>query len=686
MIRPDRKLLRYAISRANAARDERRFQDAATLYAEALRLGPENAAIHIQCGHMYKEVGQFDLAYDHYGRAEQLEPRNADLMLQIGHFHKVAGRPAMARDYYERALAAAPGWAAAQGELRALDEWASRIRTLGDEPANVVAENAASGDALPRMSAAQVAQLVPSLAPRPLDQLLVRHQEEVAVRRLGRREVTYWGHRQTLRGVEAIRGFCISATPMVEVEVYLGGLRIHKGTLAGGYDLRLEAEADRVKKYVFNLWIDFSEYPQGLHALELRFSDCNEAIRYHRDDVVIAEPPREADFPDSHHVVEVRPDGRRSLEDQIRSRPSMLRPAKRALFPEGVRSIALLRTDQLGDVVASIPAMQRMRELAPDARIVGIFTPANADLARTLPMLDEVILIDFPDDPLERRRTMPLDKQEELRLRLKPYAFDIAIDLAQAPVSRDLLRLTGAKFLYGTGGGDWPWLSADFQFHTPDRWTRHDSTPHSNNVLALVEALGATLRTSAPIFRRDDISYALIEAYGLRANEPYVLLHMGARIGFSRWPHYAELARLFLDRTDFKIVMMTEDPGMRETLPAELLADERVIYLDRRLPFDHFDAFVSYATVMTGNDSGPKHLASLRGTQVVTIFSARINWTEWGQENVGSIISRRLPCAGCALLHDPEECGRGFVCITDIRAEEVFGAMMALLDPPGAAG
>jgi ADP-heptose:LPS heptosyltransferase len=84
---------------------------------------------------------------------------------------------------------------------------------------------------------------------------------------------------------------------------------------------------------------------------------------------------------------------------------------------------------------------------------------------------------------------------------------------------------------------------------------------------------------------------------------------------------------------------------------------------------------VSFCSVFVGNDSGPKHLAALRGANVVSIHLARNNWNEWGQENNGYIVSRRVPCAGCSIHHDPEECGKGFPCITNISAEEVYGAI-----------
>ena len=685
MINPLNRRFRFLVRRADAARDEQRFDAAAALYEEALRLKPHHSGMMIQHAHMLKETGKLDRAETLYIAAQAARPNDADLALQLGHFYKVAARPGEARLAFERAIALQPGWDAPARELAMLDQLPLRPGLGATDPDDIVVDPARLDGDLAHRSSAELARLVPALAPRRPDELLRSHGEEIAVRRMGRRESGFWGNRTTLRGIEGARGFCISAKPIVEVQVILDGVRIQRGPIAGGFVLKLEADKQRVKKYVFNLWIDLTPYANGLHLIELRFIDVDDGARSYREEVVIAAPLPAAAYPDSNFLVSVSPDDPRGIEEQIRAQPSMVRSAKRALFPDGVRNVLVMRTDQLGDMVASVPALTRLRTMLPDARIVGLMTPANAELGRTFDFFDEIIVINFPDDPVERRRLMPLDEQEALRRRLEPYAFDIALDLAQAPVSRDLLRLSGAKFTYGTGGEDWPWLSSDFMFHTRDRWNRHDFTPHSSKVLALVETLGTLLKTSTPILRRDDLSRDMLTEYGLAPDEPFALLHTGARIGFSRWPHYAELARMFLAETDFRIVIMTEDAGFRATMPAELLDDPRIIFLDTRLPFDHFDAFVSYADVMTGNDSGPKHLASLRGTQVVTIFSARINWTEWGQENVGSIISRKLPCAGCALLHDPEECGRDFICVTDIKAREVFDAMMALIAVPAVA-
>jgi ADP-heptose:LPS heptosyltransferase len=323
-------------------------------------------------------------------------------------------------------------------------------------------------------------------------------------------------------------------------------------------------------------------------------------------------------------------------------------------------------------MVASVPALRRLRELLPEARFVGLLGVANAELAKTLHLFDEVIVIDFPDDEWERRRVMPLDAQHELRQQLRPYKFDVAIDLAESPVSRPLLLLSGAPFLFGFKDDQSPWLSAFYEGWMVDPIDGRQAVPISVKTLGLVEWFGALLRNPSQIVRRVDFTGDRLATYGLAAGDRFVVLHTGARLKFSQWPHYDKLALMILDETDLKVVMMSDDPLMRSKLAPELTASDRFQLLDKRLPFDDFDALLSFCTVFVGNDSGPSHLASLRGTNVVNLYLARHNWNEWGHENRGYIISRRVPCAGCNIFHDPEECGKGYACITNISPEEVF--------------
>jgi len=625
---------------------------------------------------MRKEAGDFAAAEAHYAAALARLPNDAELALQLGHFAKLTGKLGRAEAQYARALALQPGWDMAEHELRDLtrNDWLIRAVAAGSLAA-------APADPVETWEAALAAvrgigRLVPALTPRSQEERVARYGETLEIRRLGRREPGFWGLRPTLRGIEAIRGFALSAEPIVEVQVILDGTVIHSGPVKGGYAPANAAPDEAHRKYVFNLWLDFGGVDRGLHDIEVRVVGREGGTRAFRDRVVVADPVAEEDSPGSDALLSIDAASSLTIEAQVRARPSMVRPAARAVFPNGLRNILVLRTDQLGDMVASIPAMRRLRQIAPEARLVGLLTAANVDIARSLALFDEVIVVDFPDDPVERRRTMGIAEQEALRERLAPYRFDIALDLAQSNVSRELLLLSGARFLYGVGGGDWPWLSAEFQFNSHDPWSGLDVVPHSAKVLAMVEALGAAVRSDAPVVRRPELGRAMLERHGIAAGDRFAVLHMGARVAFSRWPHFPLLAEMLLAETDLNVVLMTEDPQVRATLPAALLASDRVVFLERRLTFDDFDAFVSFARVVVGNDSGPKHLAALRGTNVVTLFTARINWQEWGQENVGTIISRKVPCQGCLIFHDAEECGQDFTCIADIRPREVLDAVL----------
>ncbi len=639
------------IDRADTARDAGRYHAAANDYEAALQLAPDNAAIQIQCGHMRKETGDLDAAEAHYLHAARLTPDDPDLALQLGHFYKVAGRLTAAEAAYRQALALQPGWADPAGELAALlRTTARRLGTLDDDG------------------------LVPELAPRTPEELRRTYVDRIEIRRLGARsERAFGGVWKALRGVEAIRGFCISSVPLHELHILLDGQTIHRealqaADLGGGHG-----------KHVFNVWHDFSGYPGGLHDIELRFTGPARGVRAHREQVVVMPALTEADHPGSDGVVDPPAPGGPPLAEAINARPSVVRPAARALFAVPPRNVLVLRTDQLGDLVTSIPAMQRLRELLPDARIVGLLTAANADLARTLGVFDEVIAIDFPDDPAERRRVMPVEAQRALRDRLRRHRFDWAIDLAESGVSRPLLLLSGARFLYGFHDRDWPWLDGGFEGDTRDPRNRLERAPQSTKVLALIERLGAGLGGKAQVIRRDGLRRETLAGFGVTQGIGFAVLHTGARIGFSRWPGYPELAALLLERTGLHVVMVTDDAGQRAALPTGLLASGRFRLLDRRLAFDDLDALVQFCDVFVGNDSGPKHLAALRGAPVVSLHSARINWNEWGQELTGSIVSRRVPCAGCAIYHDADECGKEWACIRLIRAEEAYQAAAALL-------
>lgn len=657
---PKRRLAHALAKRADLARDQGQFEVAALLYEQMLLLAPGRVGIHVQCGHMFKEAGDLASAELHYGRAQALTPDDPDLALQLGHFYKVARRKNAAEEAYRRALALRPGWAEALKELEALNY-------TPVEPSDAPIEGAGHLD------------LVPEIAPTRRSKRPIAPAESLAMRRLGtRRERSRWGVMTALRGIEAVRGVCLAKSPVNEVQILLDREVIHTAR-----PVFCKAPEGQQGKYVFNEWVDFSLCAEGRREIEVRCVCADGSTLFHRQHVLIAAPLTPVEQQESDAAVALPAGGDGSTEERVNALPSTVRPARRQLFPNGLHRVLVMRTDQLGDMVSSIPALRRLRELLPHAHLTGLLTNANADLARTLGLFDEIIIVDFPEDWEERKRVMPFARQEALKQQLAQHHFDLAIDLAESSVSRPLLLLSGAPFLYGFHDNDWPWLTAGFVGNAHDAKNYAEIAPPSAKVLALIERLGTLLDSGAEVIRRDDLDRGMLERFSIGADTRYAVLHDGARIAFSHWPHYLELAELLVRHTGLKVILLSESHVDVAELPPALQDANRFLAVEGRLPFDAFDALLSFADLFVGNDSGPKHLASLRGVPVVSLHSARVNWNEWGQELTGTIISRRVPCAGCAIFHDADECGKEFACVRLIKVSEVFEAATALLTDHG---
>lgn len=671
---PARAIAADMVRRADEARDSARFAEAAFLYGEAARMLPRRGDLHIQHGHMLKEAGDPVGAEAAYRRGEEILPPSADLAMQFGHLFKLQGRAADAARAYARAAALDPAWDEPRRELEML-------KAAGVGPAiDVLAVSVPPQSHAPLPTNPALA-ISAALAPGGRLNALHAHDEEIAVRGLGRRERTPWGVLHTLRGVRAFRGFCIAASPVLRIEIFLNGVMVYRGGVKGGYPVPNERDNPRLRKYVFNVWIDLNEFVSGQYQLRYRAIQENGTILTRAEPIAIMPPFAASALPDSDDAVPpADPSDPRSLDEQINARPSMIRPSRRALLSTPPKTVLVQRADVLGDLVVTVPAIRRLRAILPEARIVGLLSPANVDFARTLGLFDEIVLTELLFDPWERRRVVTAEAQAKLKADLDRYDFDMAIDLGTAGDSRLLLPLSGAPVLVGFSTLDLPNLTVEVAGAARDPYNGIESVPHTNQAMGLVEWLAAMMRSEPTLLRRDDLDPALLDGLGLRDGD-YIVLHVGGRWEFTRWPYYAQLAEMLLARTELKIVLMSIDPDAHAKLPHSLTGSDRFQLLDRRLAFDELDALLSYCALFIGDDSGVKHLASMRGAKVIGIQNARNNWCEWGHDGAGYIVTRKVPCAGCLIQNYPEsdDCGRDFVCITAIQPAEIYEAALSLL-------
>jgi hypothetical protein len=65
--------------------------------------------MHIQCGHMHRELGEFDEAAIHYQRAKELRPADPELAFHLGLLYRLRGLHRAAEMAFEEALRLKPG-------------------------------------------------------------------------------------------------------------------------------------------------------------------------------------------------------------------------------------------------------------------------------------------------------------------------------------------------------------------------------------------------------------------------------------------------------------------------------------------------------------------------------------------------------------------------------------------------
>jgi ADP-heptose:LPS heptosyltransferase len=415
--------------------------------------------------------------------------------------------------------------------------------------------------------------------------------------------------------------------------------------------------------HVLNAWIDSAALPPGRHWLEIRAGRRPAPIGLFVNvaDADTALP--ELDGCDAYVPSPATGDPAAAAI----AAPATARPAARTLFDRPIRSVLAMRVDQLGDVSASLPALARLRALFPDARLTVVVQPAVAAMVAASGLADAVLTVTLAYDALTERRHLAPEEEARLSAACAGRAIDLAIDLSPAHETRPLLLLTGATWLVGFDADRFGFLDFGVGVRSRDKANQLDRLPHAVTVSTLIEGLAAAM-TARPPVPRVAPSAAQLTAYRLTRGG-YVVLHMGARHPINRWPaaHFVEIARRLVAETAHDVVIFADDASDSHGLPLERV---RVLGV---IDGDGFDAILSSARLVIANDSGPKHLAAVRGVPTVSIHVGRLNWNEWGQEGEGAILSKRVPCAGCG-LNEIQLCGRDAVCLRAIGVDEVWDA------------
>ena len=364
------------------------------------------------------------------------------------------------------------------------------------------------------------------------------------------------------------------------------------------------------------------------------------------------------------------------------------------LARESVRRILVQKLDHIGDFITGLPAIRRLKVRFPQAEIHVLAPSASTTLAQLEPAIAQVIEFNFFH---ARSQIGPLDIEESafdaLEAQLKPYRFDIAIDLRKHAQTRDVLKRSGARLLAGFDSRSaFPWLDVALEWEDDPPYL-HKRVAVSDDFVALVEAVsqacerGATLLGPTPQAARARLQ-SLPAWAALRPGlfeRPLVGVHPGAGNVTKEWPpgHFAALIDLLVAAFDVDVALVgaAGEKALADQVLDAVVAKDRVWPLVGLTGLADLPALVTTMSLFVGNNSGPQHIAAALGVPTVNVHTGIVSAREWGPVGPMAVaLQRDMSCSPC-YLEKASLCPRGLACLTGLSPGDVYAACERMLAP-----
>ncbi|MDD5677972.1 MAG: glycosyltransferase family 9 protein [Kiritimatiellae bacterium] len=344
--------------------------------------------------------------------------------------------------------------------------------------------------------------------------------------------------------------------------------------------------------------------------------------------------------------------------------------------PGKVRSILVIRTAYLGDVMMTLPMLKPLRQRFPDATLSFLTSAAAGPLLENNPDVDEIITY----DPFWFYPSKPCDYGAFIRS-MRKRRFDLVIE-ARGDL-REILALVAPlraryKVSYGVGGGGYllthvvpyPGLKHKVEYHLDIvRYLGCDVGKEVEWKLRLADAERAVGRR-------------LLETAGVK--RPFVCVHPGGRLPLKRWGanKFAALGDRIEHDLGLGVVLLGSQDEQELAARVSAGMNTRQCCLAGQLNLREMAGVLAEAALFIGNDSGPMHIATAMGTPTVAIFgpSKSVETRPYGDAH--QIVEKSFTCrAEC----DESHCRNSErqACLKSITPEDVLNAARSILRKPG---
>jgi len=334
-----------------------------------------------------------------------------------------------------------------------------------------------------------------------------------------------------------------------------------------------------------------------------------------------------------------------------------------------VSRILLTRTDSIGDVLLSTPAIQALREKFSDAFIAILVIPYSEPIVRHNPYLDEVIVYDKYGKHHSYINTFLF------AIKLRKKKFDLCIALHPTNRVHIMSFIAGIPVRIGYDN-KLKFLLTHPISHSKQFGAKHEFE-YTLDMLKLLDIkpkkYPITLNVPGKITNK---IYNILSSRNL-SDARLVAIQPGASCPSKIWPpdKYIELIKTLHYKFSLSVIII-----------GDKRSKDISNYIQQKVDFDIWNttgkfsvlkvaALLKFCEVLISNDSGPVHISSALGTSVIAIFGRNqpgLSPKRWGPLGERDIfLHKDVGCDEC-LAHN---CVKGFKCIKSIKVEEVLNAL-----------
>lgn len=337
------------------------------------------------------------------------------------------------------------------------------------------------------------------------------------------------------------------------------------------------------------------------------------------------------------------------------------------------KRILIIKLSAIGDVIHALPVAPALKQCFPQAKITWIVEPPAYELLTNNPYIDEIIV--FEKNKYKSLKNLYRYAPGFVSA-LRERKFDLALDLqglfksaAISYISDTLHRLVYCNAREYSDKVGRKVIGPNSEGHVVDRY------------LDVVRELGCNITVPEFVVNITEQESASAESIarqaGLTLGSPYIVLMPGTNWPNKCWPvdKFAQLSdRLFANN----LIPVFVGGKAEKNMISEIFAQTAVLPIDLtgKTTLKQLAFIIKNARVVVAGDTGPMHLAAALNIPVVALFGPTDPKRNGPYGSGHLVLTPNRSCLGCWR----RQCPDGQDCLSRISADDVFNAVINLLD------